>query len=450
MNRVARVASAAKVVLRGLMLALLGWFSYLFSRTLLTFIRLDAPFLDWQWYLAILILLLGLSARIVWHNLCPKWSRVAAVGLLVWIVVGYNGFGRVRWIQQLNADPIIISYWTSTWIFQASATNLEILEANEGRLYLSIGEQEFGDGEDELVSGLRRLAEYDIKVYLAVRASDYLSVPVCDEWIANVQEVASLVQREGLLNVQGIIGDAENPKTMPLDLGGEDRSDLLEAASRQAGLIRWMEEEYPRLRVGVTASWPLYVDRMDGDEDLSVMLRSTVDPPGGWSIVNSMTYSSYLPASWRAYYVYLVERMMTRLYPDLPPSHLIGLAARGNPGEPLLSYDELVRDAQLSRAMGVSEVVVYKLNQRLLENLGADFVQRFVSDVNGVGNEAVVEVRFARPVSILVYSVLMLDILLNTRGWGILLLATWFVMSGIIAHYSVQTRRERKCNSGAA
>lgn len=70
-----------------------------------------------------------------------------------------------------------------------------------------------------------------------------------------------------------------------------------------------------------------------------------------------------------------------RLYPAAQVSHLIGLAGTA-PAEPELSYAELVRDARLSRALGVREIVIFLLDTALRE-FGDDFIRRFNADVNG-------------------------------------------------------------------
>jgi len=50
---------------------------------------------------------------------------------------------------------------------------------------------------------LQRLAQYKVEVFLVPAASNFLSVPVNREWIANAFSLAADIQREGLTNVRG-------------------------------------------------------------------------------------------------------------------------------------------------------------------------------------------------------------------------------------------------------
>jgi hypothetical protein len=132
----------------------------------------------------------------------------------------------------------------------------------------------------------------------------------------------------------------------------------------------------------------------------------------------------------------MVERTMARLYPELLPSHLIGLADQGWPDEPVLDFDDLVRDARLSRAMGVPEIVVFRLNERALERFGDDFVERLAFAVNEAQPDEMVEVPFSRPASMLIYGTLCADALLDAvgaKGWFLLV---WIVLSVFLVRYS--------------
>jgi hypothetical protein len=426
----------ALLVIRWLMLTLMGWLTYAVARALWTYIRLGAPLYDWQWYLAIILLLLLLSTHLVWRLPSRASAYAVLIGLFMWIVIGYFGFWRVMHVYPADLAPVPISFWARRDIVDAPEPVLEDMQAAGGWAYITVGTRAF-DGENgrALVDGLRRLAEHEIEVYLAVVASDYLSVPVHDEWSANVKKTMAIVQRENLTNVRGIIGDAEHPKYMPLDILGRDRGSFFQAVDDLNQLIREMSKEYPDLSLGVTALWPLYLDSIDSDSDLSIIHRSSVDPPGGWNFVNVMTYSSFVPSSWRAYYVYLVERMMAQLYPDLPPSHLIGLVAQGRLGEPILGFDDLVRDARLSRAMQVREIVVFKLSDQVLDSMGHDFVRRFATAVNEAQPNLAVAIPFSRPASMLIYGILFADALLDALAWRGLPLLGWMILSGLIIHY---------------
>ncbi len=423
------------IALRWLALAVIGWLIYGLARALWAVIRLGMPWFDWQWYIAILALLAVLVTGLSW-----RWphSRAGIAGTLMWIIIGYNGLGQDIRLYPAQAAPIPISFWSGAGVCQVPERVLEDVHAARGQLYLTIGKNEFtGENIQLLVDGVRRLAGRDIKVYLAPRASDFVSVPVHDEWIVNVQETAALIQREGLTNVRGIIGDVERPRYTPLDFWGKDRDAFFQAARDVGGLIEWMRKKHPDMSLGVTADWTLYLDSNDGDSDLSIIFRSSVNPPGHWDFINVMAYSSYFPSSWQAYYVYLVEQTMTRLHPDLPPSFLIGLIARGAPGERELDFDDLVRDAQLSRALGAREIVVYKLDGAL-KIYGDAFVQQLAAAVNNTQPDQVVQISFSRPASMLIYGVAVLDALLDARGWRGLLFLAWAVLSGLIAHRSDQ------------
>jgi hypothetical protein len=421
---------------RWLVLILIGWLTYGLVRALWTTIYLGVPLYDWQWYLGVIILLIGLAIRTVW-----RWPTKLIVfvfaGLIAWIVVGYNGFGQTIELYPGRAAPAPISFWVSQGISQAPEAVLEDIHAAGGRLYLISGQRSLeGENRQALVAELRRLSEYDIEVYLTTNVSDFLSVPVHDEWIALVQETAAFIRDEDLTNVHGIIGDAESPTKTPPDILGLDEGDFFRTVHNFDNLIELMEDKYPDLSLGITANWPQYTDSLDGDSDICILARSPVDPPGNWDYINVMTYSSYYPPSWRAYYVYLVEQAMARRYPARQSSHLIGVV--GYKMEPsLLDFDDLVRDARLSRAMGVQEIVVFWLNGALTD-FGDDFVRRFTTAVNDVEHDLTVEVPFSRPISMLLYSMAVLDALLDVRSWRGLLLIGWIACSGIIVRYSVR------------
>jgi hypothetical protein len=321
-------------------------------------------------------------------------------------------------------------------------TVLDDLRSAGGRIYFGAGgyyplETDRGQA---LAASLRRLADYGIEVILATPAGDdFLSVPVYRDWIAGTQAAARFVQREQLSNARGFIGDAEPPFHSPIDWAGAFRGEFDDAVAGLRSLIDAIHRANPRMQIGVTALWNQFVDRLDGDPDLAMIMRSPVDPPGGWDFVNLMTYSSYLPADWRPYFVYVYERAMARLYPADRVSHLIGLVGGGMPGEPLLDFEELVRDARLSRALAVREIVVFQLDGAL-QVLGDDFVRRLVDAVNRLPSDITLRVPFSRPVSLHFYAIAVADALLDVRGSRGWLWGGWLALSALIAS-GVKVRR---------
>ena len=133
----------------------------------------------------------------------------------------------------------------------------------------------------------------------------------------------------------------------------------------------------------------------------------------------------------------VVERAMARRYPTTRVSHLIGLVGAGMPGEPLLDFDDLVRDARLSRALGVHEIAVFQLDWAL-QVFGDDFVRRLTAAVNGPQSDVTVAVPFSRPVSAMFYGVAAADALLDARGWRGLLWLAWAILSGAIVRRSLK------------
>jgi hypothetical protein len=154
-----------------------------------------------------------------------------------------------------------------------------------------------------------------------------------------------------------------------------------------------------------------------------------------------MAYSSYYPRPSRAYYTYLLERIMTRLYPEYQPFYLIGVVGYRN--EPLLSYDELVRDAHILRALEAHEIGVFYLGGAL-QDFGDDFVQRFTIAVNGTGAESTVRIPFSRTASMVVYGVAAGDALLDIVGGRAVFFAVWLVLCGLIVHHRAKKEKRRK------
>jgi len=352
-------------------------------------------------------------------------------------LAGCNGFGQVATLEPDLAAPVPISFWAFSTLQQMPEAVLHNLKTAGGYVYLTPGGEAPFEGESgkALADGIRRLAEYNLEAYLMVPAADFLSVPVHEEWAVNAQKAAEFVQRERLTNVRGLIGDAEAPLHSSPDFWGADQAGFDHMVATVRNTLDEVRRDYA-LPVGVTATWPQYVDAFDGDQDLARVRRNPVNPPGGWAFVNLMVYSSYLPTNWRAYYVYLHERAMTRLYPTGQVSYLIGLIGEGMPGEPLIDFDTLVRDARMSRALGAREIVVFQLDGALRVE-GNDFVRRLTEAVNGSSSNEIVPIPFSRPASLVFYAVVLADALLDVRHWS-LWWGGWVVLSGLLALRSVR------------
>jgi hypothetical protein len=417
-----------------LVLVVTGWLAYALIRALATIILLDVPVFDWQWYVPVIALSITgpmfltyrwMRRRSIWPY---KQVLIAFAILLVWAIMGYNGFSQTIQLNPDRAAPIEISFWAFSDFRSTPDSVLQDIQLAKGRVYLDIGRGPYGQG---LVAAMRHLAEYGIEVYWMPEAADFLSTPVYLEWIAYAREAAALIKHENLSNVRGLIGDVEPPLNLPLALIGADRSQFDQAVIDLRGLMVDLNRDEPDLKIGVTTTWAHFVDALDGDADLSVVMRSPLDPPGGWDFVNLMTYSSYVPLDWRAYDVYLHEQAMAKLYPRDRVSHLIGLVGGGMPGEPAMGFDDLVRDARISRALGVREIVVFQLDGAL-KVFGEDFVRRFVGAVNGAANSVIV-VSFSRPASIVFYATALADALLDVRGPRVWIWIAWIIVSGAIA-----------------
>lgn len=423
---------------RWIALTLTGWLVCVLARALWTTIVLGTPFFDWQWYLACLLLVLSLPIRIFFRPRRNRSLPIILAALGVWLILGYNGFDRVIHLRADSHPPIPISFWAFSDFRKTSENVLRDLRDAGGVIYLDVPGRPFeGERGQALAEGLRRLSDYDIDVYLASTASNFLSTLTRQEWIENVWAAAEFVEREALTNVRGVIGDAEHPLHVPFDVLALERAQVEAATGDLAKLLADAPQRYSDWRIGVTSNWPQLVDKVDGDADLAVTLRSPVDPPGEWAFVNLMTYSSYLSSEWRAYYVYLLETQMAHRYPGAEVSHLIGLVGYGFPWEPLLDFDDLVRDARLSRALGVREIAVFQLDGAL-QVFGDDFVRRLIESVN-CDSCTPVRVPFSRPASLVVYGIAVADAVLDVRGWGGWLWLGWASLSGMI----IRRRRPR-------
>ncbi len=428
-----------KFIIAWLAVLIPGWLAYALLRGLTAVIYLGVPFYDWQWYVSLILLLLGLPVYVIWSrsrygqlHISRSAAAIFAICLL-WIVIGYNGFSQVVSLDATDHPPIPISFWAYSDFRQTPDAILKDIQAARGTIYLDAGTRPFEDeGHAAFVTGMRRLADYNIPVYWAAPAPNFLSAPVAVQWTGNVRRAADLVTQENLSSVRGFIGDVEPPLNGSFDWLGSQRDEFESAVDAYRKLQVDLHRSYSNLRVGVTATWAHYFDPLDGDADLSIVMRSPLDPPDDWDFVNLMTYSSYYPESWRPYYVYVLERALARLYPAEPASHLLGLVGSGMPGEPIMSFGELVRDARISRALGVREIAVFQLDGAL-HMLGDDFVRRLNEAVNGVASIGPVNVPFSRPVSILFYGIATADALLDvlrSRTW---LLMLWIGVSGILA-----------------
>jgi hypothetical protein len=76
-------------------------------------------------------------------------------------------------------------------------------------------------------------------------------------------------------------------------------------------------------------------------------------------------------------------------------------------------------------------VVVFRLDGALAE-YGPEFVRRLHTRVNGPPPESPAPIFFARPVSLLLYGLLLLDSFLDARGWPGLLLLAWAAAGALI------------------
>lgn len=361
-----------------------------------------------------------------------RGATAIGVILIDWTIIGYNGFNQDVQLSVTNNAPIPISFWAYSDFRQTPDAILKDIHAAHGSLYLDAGARPFeADGHAAFVAGLRRLADYSIPVYWAVPAPNFLSVPVAAQWTANVRRAAELVTEENLNAVRGFIGDMEPPLNESFDWLGFQQGEFESAINAYRELQTDVRRHYPGLRLGVTAMWAHFFDPLDGDADLAIVMRSPLDPPGKWDFVNLMTYSSYYPDSWRPYYVYLLERAMARLYSTERASHLLGLVGGGMPGEPVMSFAELVRDARISRALGVCEIAVFQLDGAL-HVFGDDFVRRLHEAVNGEEAIGPVNIPFARPVSILFYGIAVADALLDGLRSQTWLFGLWLAVSGIL------------------
>ena len=112
-----------------------------------------------------------------------------------------------------------------------------------------------------------------------------------------------------------------------------------------------------------------------------------------------------------------------------------------------MSFEELVRDARISRALGVREIAVFQLDSAL-RMFGEDFVRRLNEAVNGEEVIEPVNIPFSRPVSVMFYGIAVADSLLDalfSRTW---LLVLWIGVSGILAWWTSRISSRRFRTSG--
>jgi hypothetical protein len=424
--------------------AVLGWFAYALLKALVEIIYLDVPFYDWQWYVPAIGFFVGVPFYLTWRmlrrrSLFGRGALLFFTVLLLWVVLGYNGFGHVEVLYPQHAAKIPLSFWAYYDLRDMPESLIDDVRDAGGRLYLGFGPDNFVDGGAAFTAAMRRAVEKDLEVIVTAPAHNFTSVPVSDEWTTNALHLADLIKREGLSSVTGFIGDVEQPVAWPLDVLGRDRAEFDRAVEAYRRLMSTLRRDYSGLRIGVTALWSHFADTVDGDADLAIVLRSPLDPPDNWDFVNLMTYSSYLPEGERPYYVYVHERAMARLYPPERVSHLLGLVGEAMPQEPLMDFDELVRDALISRALGVREIAVFQLNGAV-KVMGDNFVRHLNAAVNGASVAGEVSVPFSRPVSLKFYGPLAADAVLDGLQSRSALLAIWIAISGWLALYVTQPR----------
>ncbi|MCP4361375.1 MAG: hypothetical protein GY796_25475 [Chloroflexi bacterium] len=421
---------ACKVAICWLALFLAGIFAYTFSKGIWLTFLLGTPWQDWQWYLplTLLFVLPLLQVAIRWHG--KRFSRLFYLVLFLWILVGFTGFGYEESISLSEAPPIKLSFWVGR-IEGDDTRLLEQLQAAEASLYLR-GPTPLTDERSQAFSVLlEQLNGYDIGVLLFVPASDFLSVPVQEEWMENIGQTAAFIQQENPPNIRGLIGDAEAPRFTPFDSFRSDISPVTAAAIEMESFLSDYQQAYPDLPIGVTAAWQLHLDKLDGDQDLSILYRAPVDPPDSWNFASVMNYSSYYPSSMRPYLVSRTIHNMAYRYPDKLVSHLIGLVGGGFLWEPILDFEDIVQDGRIARALGAEEIVVFQL-KGAVEDFGEDFVLRFATAVNNPPTEEPIHIPFSRLASLWLTFFALLDAFLDLVGFCWQLTIVWMGISLIL------------------
>ena len=108
----------AAILLRWLALSLLGGLLYALVKALWATIQIGSPTFDWQWYLALILLLGGFSTHLIWRWPPPRPSRVLLALLLLWAIGGYGGLGKTLLLRPAQSPPIPVSFWSPLKISQ--------------------------------------------------------------------------------------------------------------------------------------------------------------------------------------------------------------------------------------------------------------------------------------------------------------------------------------------
>ncbi len=217
-------------VARWLALSAFGLLAYACLRAVYAVVYLGTPLFDWVWYLPTIGVMLGILLCLAFPVLWKRATIVTLVSITAVSCLLYGGGNRsiVLYPDQYEAVPI--SFWTGLDFRNVPDSLLEDIHAAGGYVYTGRGDGSYRQpAHDELAAGLRRLDTYHIKAYLIPPLSKFLSVPVEHEWEAHVRNAAEFVGREQLHNVMGVIGDAENPQDVPLDIWATDRSEFAHA-----------------------------------------------------------------------------------------------------------------------------------------------------------------------------------------------------------------------------
>jgi hypothetical protein len=217
---------------------ILGWLAYALLRGLMAIIYLDVPFYDWQWYVPLIFLVLSLPAYFIWSRSRYDKLRISHSAAVIcavltfWVVIGYNGFSQIVRLDLTSSAPVPISFWAYSDFRRTPEVILKDIQAAHGAIYLDAGARPFEEASRAaFVDAMRRLANYNIPVYWAVPAPNFLSAPVAAQWADNVRRAAALVTAENLSSVRGFIGDVEPPLNEPYDWLGSQRGEVESAVN---------------------------------------------------------------------------------------------------------------------------------------------------------------------------------------------------------------------------